>query len=106
MTHGKRARRVPRHSPSPSSVQGPDTLVRHKLEQTTSADRIRVGLHLDLEDVQREEDLLCMFRYCNTIKTRATYDFTNTCQAIGQSYQHASKLVPTRQQQNTLTIRQ
>ena len=57
-TYSKGSRGVTSHGPSPSSVQRSHTFFRDQLEETTSSDSIGVGLHLDLENIKGQQDLI------------------------------------------------
>ena len=48
---------ISRHSPSPTAVERASLLSKY-LEHTTTAERVWIDLHLDLEGVEREEDNL------------------------------------------------
>lgn len=56
-TYSKRTGCVTGGSPAPSAVQT-EALVGNDPEQSTSPERLRVGLTLDLEDVERQQDNL------------------------------------------------
>lgn len=53
-THSKRARRVARHRPAPSTVEG-STLLHEDTDNAAATERLRVHLPLDLERVKRKE---------------------------------------------------
>jgi hypothetical protein len=57
-THSERAGSVTGHGPAPAAVERGDTLLGDELDNATALERVGVGLHLDLEDVEGEEDNL------------------------------------------------
>ena len=55
-THSKGPGSVTRHRPAPAAVQRSDTLLGHDLEEATALECLGVGLHLDLENIEGQED--------------------------------------------------
>jgi hypothetical protein len=56
-THSETSGCVTTHGPSPSLVQTGDTLIADQLDDTSTSESLGVGLHLDLEHVEGEQDL-------------------------------------------------
>jgi hypothetical protein len=54
-TYGERARCIARRGPAPAAVQA-EALVLDDLKDAAAAEGLGVGLALDLEHVEREED--------------------------------------------------
>ena len=71
-THSETSGCVTTHGPSPSLVQTGDTLIADQLDDTSTSESLGVGLHLDLEHVEGEQDLRKVIRASKVSSTRPT----------------------------------